>query len=74
MTRPEGNNADEWMLYIRELRLADQGGAAHLAVQIAEAIDDAVERCAKIVDAHAIYADTGERVKMAAADIRKLVQ
>ena len=37
--RPTGSNADEWALYISEL---GQVNSAYLAVQIAEAIDDAL--------------------------------
>jgi len=37
--RPTGSNADEWALYISEL---GQVNSAYLAVQIADAIDDAL--------------------------------
>jgi hypothetical protein len=39
MIRPKGNNADEWQLFLVE----HSDSSAYCAVQIAEAIDDAIE-------------------------------
>jgi hypothetical protein len=39
MIRPKGNNADEWQLFLVE----HSDSPAYCAVQIAEAIDDAIE-------------------------------
>ncbi len=45
--RPSGSNADEWHLFLTEYadnRAAFPNGLAFLAVQIAEALDEAKER------------------------------
>lgn len=45
MPRPSGNNADEWHLFLTEhldAQATSPNGLPFMAVQIAEAIDDAV--------------------------------
>lgn len=62
--RPKGNNADEWHLFLSEWldnRAACPNGMIFMAVQIAEAIDDAtreaerraLETAANIAETHA---------------------
>ena len=41
MTRPPGSNADEWNLFLLEHLGPMNNGSSYVAVQIAEAIDDA---------------------------------